>query len=200
LTLLGPKGVSDAGPLAELPEQPDGLVDRARRGDEVAFAILWRTLQPPLLRYLHVVAGPAADDMASEAWSQVVRDLHRFDGDGLAFRGWLFTIARHRAIDSARYRGRKRRTPVGGGRSRVMASAEEEATTVLSTHEALHLLAELPARQAEAVALRVIAGFDTASAASIAQTSTAALRVNLHRGLRCLAQDPRLRELQDQAQ
>jgi hypothetical protein len=43
--------------------------------------------------------------------------------------------------------------------------------------------------------LRVIAGLDTPAVASILGKSTGAVRVALHRGLRALAADPRVRAL-----
>ena len=69
-----------------------------RSGDEAAFLALWRELQPPLLRYLRVFGCDDPDDVASETWFQVLRDLHKFSGDDADFRRWLFTVARHRAI------------------------------------------------------------------------------------------------------
>ncbi len=69
-------------------------------GDERCFALIWRDLQPALLRYLRmVVARGAADDVASETWLDVVQTLGRFRGDEQGFRAWVFTIARHRALD-----------------------------------------------------------------------------------------------------
>ena len=81
-------------------------------GEREGFALLWRSLQPAVLRYLRVVVGAAAEDVASETWLQAVRDLHRFDGDPAAFRGWLFRIARHRGIDERRRAARRREEPV----------------------------------------------------------------------------------------
>jgi Sigma-70 region 2 len=74
------------------------VLSAAASGDEDAFARLWRDLQPRLLRYLRVVAPGTADDLASETWLAVIRGLGRFHGDEPAFRVWVFTIARHRAI------------------------------------------------------------------------------------------------------
>ena len=56
------------------------MLARTQSGDEAAFLGLWRSLQPPLLRYLRVLGCDDPDDVASETWLQVVRDLHRFDG------------------------------------------------------------------------------------------------------------------------
>jgi RNA polymerase sigma-70 factor (ECF subfamily) len=92
----------------------DGALGAARAGEEAGFAVLWRALQPALLRYLWVVAGTSAEDAASETWLQVVRDLPRFDGDVIAFRLWLYRIARNRAIDAQR---RNRAPPGASARS-----------------------------------------------------------------------------------
>src|SRR5262245_14899538 len=80
----------------------------AVHGDESAFAILWRDLQPALLRYLRMVAPPVAEDLASETWLEVARGLGRFQGEEEGFRAWVFTIARHRVVD---WRRREARHP-----------------------------------------------------------------------------------------
>jgi RNA polymerase sigma-70 factor (ECF subfamily) len=185
--------------VAEPPDPLDRVVEQACQGDETAFRMLWRSLQPALLRYLQVAGEEDADDLASETWASVVRDLHKFRGGGRAFRGWLFTIARHRTIDGARRRNRQRRSPplAGAPANLVVPSAEDETAMAISTQEAVALVAALPARQAEAVSLRIIAGLDTSTAAAIARTSPESLRVNLHRGLRALAEHPGLGAIQE---
>ena len=88
---------------------------RAQGGDESAFACLFRDVQPALLRYLHVIVpGPEAEDVASDTWLQVVRGLAGFRGGEEAFRAWLFTIARHRAVDAGRARSRRPDVPIDG--------------------------------------------------------------------------------------
>ena len=65
----------------------------------------------------------------------------------------------------------------------------------MSLRTAISLLAGLSQDQAEAVALRVIAGLDTAAVADILGKSAGAVRVALHRGLRSLAADPAVQSL-----
>jgi len=65
----------------------------------------------------------------------------------------------------------------------------------MSVHGAVALLSQLSRDQAEAVALRVIAGLDTPDVAKILGKSTGAVRVALHRGLKALADDPSVRAL-----
>jgi RNA polymerase sigma-70 factor, ECF subfamily len=172
-------------------------LERARSGDEAGFLELWRALQPRLLRYLRVLSCGDAEDVASETWLQVVRDLHRFSGSEDDFRRWLFTVGRHRAIDSARARIRRpvAALPPDAELLPDRQQVEDQVLDGLSVGAAIDLLAALPPDQAEAVALRVIAGLETAAAAEILGKSAGAVRVALHRGLRTLAGDPRLRAM-----
>src|SRR4029450_9663432 len=50
----------------------DTVLAAAKDGDEDAFAVLWRDLNPALLRYLRVVAPGAAEALASEIWLEGV--------------------------------------------------------------------------------------------------------------------------------
>jgi RNA polymerase sigma-70 factor, ECF subfamily len=180
----------------------DAALARASTGDEAGFLQLWRALQPPLLRFLRVIGCDDPDDVASETWLQVVRDLHRFSGGEEDFRRWLFTIGRHRAIDAARSRARRPATPVSAGLD-VLADSqlvEDQVLDGLSVARAVGLLGRLSRDQAEAVALRIIAGLDTPDVAQILGKSAGAVRVALHRGLRTLADDPAVRALADMGQ
>lgn len=171
---------------------------RAQSGDEAGFLELWRQLQPRLLRFLRALNCDDPDDVASETWLAVVRDLPRFSGGEEDFRRWLFTVGRHRAIDYLRARQRRPSVPV----SELPAVAdddlvEDQVLHAMSARKAVRLLAALPADQAEAVALRVLAGLDTSAVADILNKSPGAVRVALHRGLRSLARHPAVQELAD---
>jgi len=160
----------------------------ARGGDDRALAALWRELQPALLRYLRAVEPGAAEDIASDTWLEVTRRLDRFSGTERDFRGWLFTIARHRLIDARRRAARHRTAPVAWIPERP--GRDDPAADVLaglSTQASLRLVSELPPEQAEAVLLRVMAGLDTERVARIMGKQPGNVRVLSHRGLRNLA-------------
>lgn len=165
------------------------LLRAAQEGDEAAFAQLFRDAQPVLLRYLHVLSGPAvAEDVASDTWLHVVRGLAAFRGDERAWRGWLLTVARRRAVDAGRLRQRSPAVPLEAGDEPPPAPAAETLVmTALDTRAALELVARLPAHQAEAVVLRVVAGLEPAAVAAVLGTTPGAVRVAVHRGLRRLA-------------
>lgn len=163
------------------------VLGRARRGDEEAFAQLWREANPMLLRYLRVLAGDAAEDVASETWVHVVRGLKDFRGDERDWRAWLVTVARRRAVDAGRQRQRRPTVALEGDEPTPAPDAETLALENLSTARALELVATLPPQQAEAVVLRVVAGLEPAQVATLLGMTPGAVRVSVHRGLKRLA-------------
>ena len=169
----------------------DSVLFAARRGDEAAFAALWRDTNPALLRYLRVIAPTGAEDVASEVWLEVAVGLGRFTGTEAGFRAWVFTVARQRAVDAARYAARRPAQPVPVEVLAECVGPDDPASTALealSTRDALALVAELPRDQAEVVVLRVIAGLDVARVAEIMGKRPGTVRVLAHRGLQRLAQ------------
>lgn len=168
----------------------DDVLTAARRGDEDAFRLLYRDLQPKLLRYLTVLVGADAEDVASDAWLQIARDLGSFRGDVDGFRGWATTIGRNRALDHLRHQ--QRRPVVQGTVDDVAEPAgpddtAQAAVDAVTTDTALALIATLPPDQAEAVLLRVVVGLDAKAAAQVLGKRPGAVRQAAHRGLRALA-------------
>ncbi len=187
--------IADAGtvsppPRRDVPDLASAVAD-AQRGDSDAFRMLYRDTQPRLLRYLHALVGDDAEDVASEAWLQVARDLRGFRGDYDGFRGWVATIARHRAIDHLRRQGRRPPTsPVPVEDLTELSASDDTAACALdavSTDAAVRLIATLPPDQAEAVLLRVVIGLDAESAAKVLGKRAGAVRTAAYRGLRTLA-------------
>ncbi|CCH18802.1 Putative RNA polymerase ECF-subfamily sigma factor [Micromonospora lupini str. Lupac 08] len=169
---------------AELSE----AVTAAQAGDEDAFRFLYRSLQPGLLRYLTALVGADAEDVASETWLQISRDLPHFTGG--EFRAWTVTIARNRAMDHLRRLRRRPSLPVPVQALTELAGdgdTAERAGETISTEAALALIATLPPREAEAVLLRAVIGLDAESAGRVLGRRAGAVRTAAHRGLRRLA-------------
>lgn len=168
-----------------------GAVLGAQQGYETAFSQVYRLVQPGLLRYLSVLIGSDAEDVASETWVHVCRDLHTFSGDGDGFRGWVATIGRHRALDHLRARGRRPSTSAAPETLHGLAGTDDTASQAeesLSTATALKMIQALPQDQAEAVLLRAVIGLDAKSAGQVLAKRPGAVRTSAYRGLRNLAQ------------
>jgi RNA polymerase sigma-70 factor, ECF subfamily len=167
------------------------VLEAAARGDEVAFGRLWHDLQPRLLRYFRVAAPSAAEDLASETWLGVVRGIDRFRGNETAFRAWVFTIARHELLDWHRRAARRAAEDLPTTDVVERAAPDDPAAAALegiSTRAALAVVATLPADQAEAIVLRVVAGLGVDQVAAIMGKRPGTVRVLTHRGLRRLAE------------
>ncbi|WP_432071979.1 RNA polymerase sigma factor [Streptomyces wuyuanensis] len=167
------------------------VVTRAQEGDEDAFGRVYRLVHPGLLGYLRGLVGEDAEDVASDAWLEIARDLGRFRGDGAGFRGWTATIARHRALDHLRKQRRRPQTSLLEQDVLELPDRRDTADAALetvSTEQALELIGSLPQDQAEAVLLRVVVGLDGPAAARVLGKRPGAVRSAAHRGLRRLAE------------
>ncbi|WP_245205198.1 RNA polymerase sigma factor [Kitasatospora sp. RG8] len=191
-----PPGPPSAPPPGAAPADLSAAVRAAQDGDEEAFRLLFRSVQPGLLRYLRVLVGGRpedaqdAEDIASEAWLQIARDLRTFSGDGDGFRGWAATIARNRALDHLRARRRRPVADLPFEYLSELAAGDDTAGAALAsvgTADALALISRLPRDQAEAVLLRVVMELDAESAARVLGKKSGSVRMAAHRGLRRLA-------------
>lgn len=181
--------------MAVIGEDFSAVLSAAQRGDEVAYARLWRDANPPLLRYLRVVTSGDPDDIAAETWASIVRGLRRFRGDESGWRAWLFATARRRAIDDGRRRSRERDIPVDDISDLVPLEALVQPSgdpadlvlAQLALDGALQAIRGLPPLQAEVLVLRIVVGLSTETVAALTGSTPGAVRVAAHRGLKRLA-------------
>ncbi len=162
--------------------QESDVLGRARAGDERAFLALYRAAQPGLLRYLSVLVGDAAEEVAAQTWIEVGRELAGFEDTLDGFRGWVAGIGRRRAQDF--------RAADYGVSEEMLASITLEAVngpTPPRAARALGVIAELPRDEAETVALRSVMGLDESQTASVMGVRRGTVRRTALRGLRALA-------------
>jgi RNA polymerase sigma-70 factor, ECF subfamily len=185
----GTEPIEVANPAAA--EGFNGVVARMLIGDADAFRLVYRTVQPNLLRYVTALVGACeAEDVTSETWTQAVRDLGRFRGGDDQFRAWITTIGRHRALDHLRANGRRPVVETAGDGLPDWAAGDDVEQSVLesmSTAGALALIRSLPTEQAEAVLLRSVIGLDAKTAGKVLGKRAGAVRTAAYRGLRTLA-------------
>jgi RNA polymerase sigma-70 factor (ECF subfamily) len=162
----------------------------AQRGDETAFTTLFRALNPPVVRYLRVLAGPAlAEDLAAETWVAALRTFSTFDGEERAMRAWLLRIARARWVDAVR--AYTRRPELVTDTTPDLPSPDDVEAQVelgFTTDWALSVIATLPPDQAEVVTLRIIGQLDVPEVAEMTGKTANHVRVLAHRGLKRLAE------------
>src|SRR5258705_8620147 len=140
------------------PERFTSLLEAARDGSEAAWQELYDSLAPVVLGYLRANGAPDPEDVLSEVFLQVARDIARFDGEEPGFRSWVFTIAHHRLIDARRHAARRPvelspEPPEPGGRA---DDAADEALARIGLEEVQRVLATLSDDQRAVLLLRVI--------------------------------------------
>lgn len=183
------RAVGDVNEAPDVADLAAALV-AAQRGGEEGFRLVYRDVQPRLLRYLRVLVGRDAEDVASEAWLHIARDLGSFRGNVDDFRGWATRIARNRAMDHLRRQSRRPNADAPAESLHELPAPSDTATdaaSAMATDAALALIARLPRDQAEAVLLRVVIGLDAKAAATVLGKRAGAVRTAAHRGLRKLA-------------
>lgn len=173
-------------------EEFAAVLAAAQAGGEWAFAHLYRDLNPRLLRYFHAHAPGAADDIASETWIGVARNLPSFSGTEDAFHAWVFTIGHRQLVQHWRRQGRRPSQPVAPETLvDIVASDNPEAESVAgltAAEAAMAIRAALSPDQAEIILLRVLGGLSVEQVASALGKRAATVRVLQHRGLRRLGE------------
>jgi RNA polymerase sigma-70 factor (ECF subfamily) len=191
MSLSGAQARSPAAESGSNGPDLEEAVRDARAGSSAAFRVLYRDTQPRLLRYLRTLVGDDAEDVASETWLQIARDLRHFSGDLDGFRGWASTVARHRGLDHLRHSARRPPAVAVSDEDLAGLAAVDDtaakAIEAVATDAAIRLIATLPSDQAEAVLLRAVVGLDADSAGKILGKRAGAVRTAAYRGLRALA-------------
>jgi RNA polymerase sigma-70 factor (ECF subfamily) len=143
------------------------LVERARRGDQEAFAAVIRHYDPGLRALAYRLLGDPhrMDDALQEAYVKACRALPRFRGDS-KLGTWLYRIAYNACLDEL---GRSRRVahlPLDEHREQPGLSSDP-GDVAARRHDLATALAALPLEERAAVLLVDAQGFDYREAARV---------------------------------
>lgn len=193
------------------PSDDQSLVERARQGDEAAYATLVRRYTPMLMRLarMYVPTDALAEDVVQETWVAVVRGLERFEGRS-SFKTWLFRIL----VNRAKTRGVREHRSIpfasvgagaGGGSGEdgdepavdpsrftsegawtsAPADWHDDPEAALDSAEALRItraaIDELPERQRIVITLRDLEGLSSDEVRNVLDLTETNQRVLLHR-------------------
>ena len=171
--------------LAAIPSDVDEatLLQRARQGDEQAFAELYARHQRPIYRYAVRMCGTeTADDVVQETFLALLRGPNRFDAARGTFGGYLFGIARHLVLKQL---GSRYEMPLDDG-AEPIADASPDALDALSREERIRAvraaIAALPPGYREVVVLCDLEEMDYQTAAHVIGCPIGTIRSRLHRG------------------
>jgi RNA polymerase sigma-70 factor (ECF subfamily) len=159
----------------------------ARHGAEWAWAEIYRDLGPGVLRFLKGQGAADPEDCLGDCFLEVVRNLHRFEGEEDAFRAWVYTISRARLVDS--WRRSSRRPRISGealdaiDRTHHHPGADDD---VVQQAWVADTLACLTPDQRSVLLLRVLHQFSVQETAAIIGKGEGAVKLLQHRAIRRL--------------
>ena len=87
--------------------QFDAVLAAAHGGAPWALERMFTALAPAVTGYLRVQGSGEPEDLTSEVFVAILRNLRNFQGDEAGFRSWVFTIAHRRLLDERRRRARR---------------------------------------------------------------------------------------------
>ena len=161
------------------------LLQSARDGSQAAWQELYTGLSPVVLGYLRANGAPDPEDVLSEVFLQVARDIARFDGDERGFRSWVFTIAHHRLIDARRHTARRpvELLPEPPEPLARADDAAEEALERIGNEEVQRVLSVLSTDQRTVLLLRVVGDMSIDDVAKAVGKRPGAVKALQRRGL-----------------
>jgi RNA polymerase sigma-70 factor (ECF subfamily) len=166
----------------------EATLSAAKAGAESAWADLYRDLAGPVTGYLASRGARDAEDLASETFLQVARNVQSFDGDEAAFRSWVFVIAHRRLIDWRRSQGRRPATVPLTTHDRDLSGGdvEVEALDRVVTVELQAAFEKLTEIQRDVLSLRIIGHLTLEETAGVVGKRVGAVKAAQRRGLLAL--------------
>lgn len=181
--------MADAVPIGDGFE---AVLAAAQDGEDRALELLYRDLAPLVLGYLRGRGASDPEDLTSETFVAVVRNLGRFTGDETKLRSWVLTIAHRRLVDERRRAGRRPERllePAGMTDAAGAGTGDAAAAALdrLGDQRVLELLDELTDDQRSVVVLRVVADLPVKEVARILRKRPGAVKTLQRRALARLA-------------
>jgi len=168
-------------------------LERARQGEQAAFAELVEAYQRPVYNLCYRMLGdPAeAEDAAQESFLKAYRGMRRYDPQR-SFSTWLLSIASHHCIDQLR----RRRMPVDSLEELEpweevadLGPGPEKSATLREAREAARaLLGRLGPQDRAVVVLRYWDDLSTEEIAEALSLTVKAVKSRLHRARKQMAE------------
>jgi RNA polymerase sigma-70 factor (ECF subfamily) len=173
------------------PERDDVLLQRAARGDEEAFTLLYRRHQAAMYRFALRMTGNvwAAEEIVQDVFMTLMRQPKKYDATRGTIGAFLYGIARNRVMKHLERLPREvpleEKNEDGTGAGIVLQDAATPATWAEKNERVKQVRAavlDLPAEFREAVVLCELEEMSYEEAAATAGCPIGTIRSRLHRG------------------
>ena len=175
---------------SETPVVTSLLVERAVRRDRAAFAELYSTYRPAIVRYIrhHVGGSHEAEDIAGKVFLKAWQAIDRYQDRGRPFSSWLYRLAHNQVVDH--HRTRHPSAPlldVG-----IFSTPDTAFETVRAKHAAEEIneaMQVLTADQRQVIQHKFADGLDNPTIARLMKKKEGAVRALQMRGLSALRRE-----------
>jgi RNA polymerase sigma factor (sigma-70 family) len=160
----------------------------AQRAAPWALERIYTSLSPVVAGYLRAQGAYEPEDLTSEVFVAVLRNVGGFVGDEAGFRSWVFTIAHRRLQDERRSRGR-RPALTGLTEALDLAGPDDVETIVdrsLRTEWVRALCEGLAPDQRDVLLLRLLGRMTIDEVATLLGKSSVAVKALQRRGFRAI--------------
>jgi len=167
----------------------DAVLTAARAGAAWALERIYQALSPAVAGLFRAQGVDEPDDLTSDVFVGVLRNLAWFDGDAKGFRSWVFTIAYRRLADERRRGARRPATLPLAARPEPVAhdDVDAEVERALATERVRALCDRLAPAQRDVLLLRVFGDLTVDQVARVIGRSRGAVKALQRRGYTAIA-------------
>ena len=172
-----------------MPEHLNGdLIRRAQEGEPSVVGEIYERYQRGIYRYLYYRIGDlhTAEDLTSEVFLRMIEKLPNYSGHSLAFRAWLFQIARNLSIDHYRRMSVRKNVQLVEEHPEGKDEPLEMITKELTSQKLYHALIKLPENQRDVIVMRFVVGMPVREVAETLHKSENSVKGLQRRALKSL--------------
>lgn len=166
------------------------LWQQAQTGDAASYARALTAISGCLRRFLNrrMQAQPSdVEDLVQETLLAIHQKRHTYQAEQ-PFTAWMYAIARYKWIDHLRAHGRREALHDDIDDWADVLPVASDAQALDSQSDLGHMLNRLPEKQRVAIEHTKLQGLSVSETAALTGQSEAAVKVNVHRGLKALTQ------------
>jgi len=165
------------------------LVQRARQGEQEAFAQLYENHFDKIFRYvvLKIRNQAEAEDMTQQVFIKAYESIGSYQSQGVPFTAWLFRIAHNQMVDYVRKQSKRQTVPLDESlQIKDDSDVEHEVEVKIEMEKVVLATAKLTKAQREVISLRFAGGLSITEAAKTMRKSEGAIKALQHSAILAL--------------
>jgi len=165
------------------------LVQRARQGDQEAFAQLYELHFDKIFRYvvMKIRNQAEAEDMTQQVFVKAYESIGTYRWQGIPFSAWLFRIAHNQMVDYVRKHSKQQTIPLDESLPiEGDCDVEHEVETKMEIEKVMIATKKLTQAQREVISLRFAGGLSITEAAKTMRKSEGAVKALQHSAILAL--------------